>query len=251
MTAAPPPYSDIVGWRARIGVVVPSPNAVLEPLYNRIVPAGITVHFSRMFLENAGRDELLEMDRTAGMDAIRDVASCGSDALIYACTASSVLQPPGYDDEMIEKMTSSTGKPSTTVTESIRRGLEAFGAKRIVIVSPYVDEIDRAERTFFERAGYEVAATRSLGIADARELASPGPEEIYRLAKETWDPSADALVVSCANFRSHDVIEALEADLGVPVITSTQAPLWRALRMAGVPDAIESLGRLFREPGPA
>jgi maleate cis-trans isomerase len=44
------------------------------------------------------------------------------------------------------------------------------------------------------------------------------------------------------------VLERLEQELGKPVISSTQAMLWHALRVAGVPDAVHGFGRLLAEP---
>jgi maleate isomerase len=239
-------HVDVEGWRARVGVVVPSPNTVLEPLYSRVAPAGVTVHFARMFIAEAAPEDLLEMDRTHGMQAVRDVVSCGADVLLYACTASSVVQGPSYDAEIIGKMTEISGKPATTVTESLLQGLSIFTAASVVIVSPYAEDIDEAERRFFNDAGVDVIASRGMGIRDPRGLAGPGAGQIYRAARDIWDPAADALILSCANFRSHEVIEPLERDLGVPVLTSTQAPLWRSLRLAGVEDRIGGLGQLLR-----
>ncbi len=51
--------------------------------------------------------------------------------------------------------------------------------------------------------------------------------------------------MTCLNTRSHTVIARLENELGVPVITSTQALLWHALRLAGIDDPIEGYGRLL------
>ena len=60
-----------------------------------------------------------------------------------------------------------------------------------------------------------------------------------------WNTASDALIVSCLNTRSHAVIAALEEALGKPVITSTQATLWHALRLATVRDPIAGYGRLL------
>jgi maleate cis-trans isomerase len=46
---------------------------------------------------------------------------------------------------------------------------------------------------------------------------------------------------------SHPVIEELEARIGEPVVTSTQAALWRLLRLAGVDTLIDGFGRLMQE----
>ncbi len=163
------------GWRARLGVVVPSPNTVLEPLYNKHLPDRVSVHFARMFIDGGvGPEFLKEMDRTSGMLAVRDVNSCGADVLLYACTASSVVQPPGYDDDLIRRITDLTGKPATTVTASLLVALAAYHASKVVIVSPYAEDVEQAERRFFESNGVQVLESRG-GWALSNLAASPDP----------------------------------------------------------------------------
>jgi maleate cis-trans isomerase len=47
--------------------------------------------------------------------------------------------------------------------------------------------------------------------------------------------------------RTMSVVERLEADLGKPVISTTAAALWSALRRVGFRGRIEGHGRLLRE----
>jgi maleate isomerase len=39
------------GWRARIGLLIPSVNATVEPEFNRFLPEGVSVHVARMVIE--------------------------------------------------------------------------------------------------------------------------------------------------------------------------------------------------------
>jgi maleate cis-trans isomerase len=75
------------------------------------------------------------------------------------------------------------------------------------------------------------------------------PEATYALAKEVVSsaPDADVILISCGNLRSFEVIEALEKETGLPVVTSNQAGLWQTLRMAGINEPLKNLGRLLRE----
>jgi maleate isomerase len=70
---------------------------------------------------------------------------------------------------------------------------------------------------------------------------------VLDLALSAWDPRSDGIAVACLNFRSHPIIDALEARIGKPVVTSTQAVLWHLLRLAGVNTPIHGFGRLLRE----
>jgi maleate isomerase len=235
------------GWRARVGVVLPSVNTAIEPWFNSMAPAGVTIHASRMYLpDEFSRSSVVEMDRTQGIRAVRDLVSCAVDVVAYCCTASSVVGGPHYDRKLIAEIEAVAGVPCTTMTQSILDGLRVLGAKSIVIGSPYAADMHAAEREFFTRSGLRVVASQGMGIADALLLAAPEPGEIYRFAKSIWVASADALVLTCANFRAHYAIEALEADLGCPVITSTQATLWRSLLLAGVAESGMRGGQLMK-----
>jgi hypothetical protein len=84
------------------------------------------------------------------------------------------------------------------------------------------------------------------GNVGLKGLAEPHAEAILDLALGAWDPQSDGLVAACLNFRSHLVIDVLEARTGKPVISSTQAVLWHLLRLAGVTRPIPGYGRLLR-----
>jgi maleate isomerase len=51
--------------------------------------------------------------------------------------------------------------------------------------------------------------------------------------------------MTCLNTRSHFVAEAMEREIGKPVVTSTTATLWHALRLAGVTDPVPGYGALL------
>ncbi|MDX2158078.1 MAG: hypothetical protein SFW09_16380 [Hyphomicrobiaceae bacterium] len=234
------------GRRARIGIVVPSVNTVMEPWAARVVPEGVSVHFSRMFIPAATTAEtLIEMDRTDGKAALRQLSSIFPHVVAYGCTASSIVQGLDYDAHLRAEIAEGYDVPATTAAHAIVTGLRTVGARRISIVSPYPAQVDKAEHEYFHKAGFEVLGGAYLGIVDGFKLAEPEPETLMDLGRRGFDNRADALVVSCLNTRSHAVIARLEAELGKPVVTSTQATLWHALRLAGINDPIKGFGRLL------
>ena len=240
------PYLNGDGRRARIGIVVPSVNTVMEPWAARVLPDGVSVHFSRMFLPAATTTEnLIEMDRSEGKSALRQLSSVHPHVMAYGCTASSIVQGLAYDEHLRSEISESYDVPSTTAAHAIVTALQTVGARRISIVSPYSAKVDAAEHAYFVTAGFEVVGGACLGIVDGFKLAEPEQAVLLDLGLRGMDASADALVISCLNTRSHMVIAELEAALGKPVVTSTQATLWHALRLAGIPDRIDGCGRLL------
>jgi maleate isomerase len=176
---------------------------------------------------------------------VEQLVSCKPASIAYCCTASSIVQGVEYDDVLIHEISRIAGVPAVTATRSIITALKSFGARRIAVASPYAKEIDDAEHRFFTAAGYEILGSACLGITDSFRLADPTQREIVELARRAWHEDADALLITCLNLRSHEVVEALERELGKPVVTSTQATLWRLLRTAGIDDRIAGYGQLM------
>jgi maleate isomerase len=232
----------------RLGVIVPSVNIVVEEWYPRVVPDGVSVHFARMLIaDGSSPEKIIAMDREDGMRAIRQIASCRPHAVAYGCTASSIVQGHPFDERLRGEIRHIAGAPATTATDSIFAACHVLAMKRVTAISPYAQAVDEAEHRFFAAGGIETVAGAHLGITDGFRLAEPEPEAILDLALGAWDAQSDGLVVACLNFRSHPVIDALEARIGKPVVTSTQAVLWHLLRLAGVKTSIHGFGRLLCE----
>jgi maleate isomerase len=234
--------------KIRLGVIVPSVNIVVEAWYPRVVPEGVSVHFARMLMPpGTSPARIIEMDRTDGRHAIEQLASCRPHAIAYGCTASSIVQGHEFDAHLREEIRHITGAPATSATNSIFAACAALAMKRVTAISPYPEEVDAAEHRFFAAGGVATIAGAHLGITDGFRLAEPEPAAILDLALGAWDKASDGVIIACLNFRSHPIIDALEARIGKPVVTSTQATLWHVLRLAGVTTPIPGYGRLLRE----
>jgi len=232
----------------RLGVIVPSVNIVVEAWYPQVVPAGVSVHFARMLMpDGTSPERIIEMDRTDGVHSIHQITSCRPHAIAYGCTASSIVQGHAFDAHLREEIRSIAGVPGTSATNSIFAACAKLGMKRVTAISPYVQAVDEAEHRFFAEGGIETVAGAHMGITDGFRLAEPTPEAILEFALGAWDPASDGIIIACLNFRSHPIIDALEARIGKPVVTSTQATLWHVLRLAGCDTPIPGYGRLMRE----
>ena len=99
-------------------------------------------------------------------------------------------------------------------------------------------------RDFLTRTGFDVLEVKGLGT---QAHASVTPAQVEALVTSVDRPGAQAIFVSCTNFGTLDVIEALEKKLGKPVVTSNSASMWKMMRLAGDERAVPGAGRLFRE----
>ncbi len=232
------------GWRGRLGLILPSSNSTNEPEFARWLPDGVSLHAARMRLEDVDAESLGamadEVERCADL-----LATADADAIAYGCTTGSLVHGPGHDEEIEARIESVAGVPAVATAAAIKRAFARLGLERLAITTPYVTELNSREVEFLTDAGYEVAAVDGLGIDRNTEIGAQQPETAYRRARQLPVDDADGVFLSCTNYRTFEVIPALEADLGVPVVTSNQATLWNALAQLGVTADIDDLGRLF------
>ena len=230
----------------RLGVILPSVNTVVEPWFSKSMPDGVSLHAARMLLANSlSADVVREMDATDGVSAARQIASCRPASVAYCCTASSLVQGRSYDQHLRETVSEICGVPATTGAYAIERALIALNAYDINVISPYSKELDDLEHRYFEECGFQIKNAGNIGITDSFGLAEPSAEALVDLALETWRPGGQAMVITCLNTYSHEIIGLLENKLGVPVVTATQATLWHLLELAGVGGGDRPYGRLF------
>jgi maleate isomerase len=234
------------GWRARIGMLLPSVNTCAEPEFHRLAPPGVSFHATRLPLNGGGPPALQRM--VLGLeDAARLLVDIEPDLILFHCTAGSMAGAPGYEEHLAARIEAATGRPAATTARAILAGLRALEARRIVLVTPYIAATNEAERAFLEGHGFAVVGLRGLGLTSGNAYTEVEPAAWYRIVREAARPEADAILVSCTNIRVLDAIAPLEADLRRPVVTSNQAALWYCLRRLHLADRIAGYGRLLAE----
>ncbi|MFA4700400.1 maleate cis-trans isomerase family protein [Pyrococcus kukulkanii] len=233
------------GWRGRFGLIVPSSNTTMEMEFHRYIPEGISLHTARMPLRNVNEEELTKM-ATFATDAAKLLADAGVELIVFGCTSGSFIGGKDFEKEIEMKIEEEVNIETFTTSTAVIEALNVLDIQSLLVITPYIEEINQKEKEFLEANGFEVLDIRGLGIEDNLEIGKLEPYTAYRLAKGTFIDEADGIFISCTNWRTFEIIEKLESDLRVPVVTSNQATLWMALRALDVRDELP-LGRLFRE----
>ncbi len=125
------------------------------------------------------------------------------------------------------------------------RALNAVGAQRIVVATPYLDEVNRREVDYLEQSGFEVISLCGLNLEKDSDMVRVAPDYIAEFALAQDRVDADAIFVSCGALRTLDVIGEIEQRAGKPAICSNQAMIWDCLRLAGIDDRFDGYGRLL------
>jgi maleate isomerase len=229
---------------ARVGLIIPSSNRMVEQEMVPVFPADITVHVTRLRMTGANRlpfEELLPRIEEAAR-ALTD-ASC--DVVAFHCTANSMEGGKDGEERILAALARAGAARATTTITAIQRAFDALAARRIVLITPYSAATTEHEAAFLRAAGYDVLSAKGLALAGSDAYCAAPPQFWRDRAIEAARADADAYLISCANISVFDVIEQLEPWLGRPVVTSNQAVIWDALRLIGRRDLRGVPGRLF------
>jgi maleate isomerase len=226
----------------RFGLIIPSVNTVLErELYGLGLPDA-TFHFARVRSERGSDEAILRRMAEEAPIAARDLADVRPDAIMYACTSGSLVGGPGFDQQLASAISQAASVPASTTATAVVMALQALGARRIGVGTPYLEWVTQAEVAFFAAAGVETVASASLGLVDGHDMAQLSHDDVMELARSADHPEADAIFLSCTDLPTLSAIAWMEADRRKPVISSNLATLWA---LVGNVRRLRNLGRLM------
>jgi maleate cis-trans isomerase len=235
------------GWRARIGLLVPSINTTMEPEVWSIVPRGVSVHTARIAGGRHGTPETLRGMEAEAKRAAEPLSMVEPDVVIYSCTSGSFFEGPAWNQKICDELTAITKCPTITTAGAMVAALQHGGLKRVDVVTPYVELTNERLKAFLSAHGIETTRLGTFDMLDMFDHAKIEPEAIYRKVKETVTPDADGVFVACTQLRAMEVLDMLERDLGKPVYSAVQASAWQAFQILGVDPQLTQHGSLFRD----
>jgi maleate isomerase len=211
---------------ARVGLIVPSSNTVAEVDFYRRLPATVSLHTARMYLDEVTPDEEAEMLDRHLPGAVRDLATVRPDVVVFACTSAGALRGNASEQELIAWIAERTGARAISVAAAVRRAIDARGTRRVAVATPYVEALNKKIRMSLEQEGLEVVDVCGMDITANAEIGAVEPERIAQFAADQFrHADIELLFVSCTNFRALEAREQIEHDLGRPVVTSNHAAL--------------------------
>jgi maleate isomerase/arylmalonate decarboxylase len=237
------------GWRARLGLVIPTTNTVNEVEWHRAMPDGVTVHSARMPLHLEPRTDHGEQTLDNNLArAVKDLAEARVDVIAYGCTAGSLVSPL---NQLTDRIGALAGVPAVASAPALVLACRKLKITRIGLATPYHDAMNQSEIAFFAALGIETVAVAGLGHG------ANGPHELLRICETPLEDvralacsvdcaMAQGIVISCTDLPTMPLIMGLEAALGKPILTSNQATLWAALRAVGIDEHLHELGVLCK-----
>jgi maleate isomerase len=241
----------MIGWRARLGFLVPPGNPTVEPEMIALAPPGVSVHFNRMVARGTpgapdGQNERNRMMVDNIDISIEMLALVRPDVIVLAHTATSYHLGRSGEAELLARLEQATGTRVVTAFGAVRQAFERLGVRKLALSAPYSRETTLQGKAHLEAHGIEVVNFANL--PDVTNIYDETAERAYRLARMVDSAAAEAVFLTGTGMPTLSVLDPLEQDLGKPVVSSASAMMWHALRLAGVRQQIPGYGRLLTLP---
>ena len=242
---------DALGHRAKIGILVPATNTIVEPELAAMQPPGVTNHVSRMGRIKRDMNDLEQYRSVLGNSldieqAIDVLAACEPDIVVHGHSLDSFALGVERARDMQARMEAAFGGvPVIIPSLALLTALEAIGRpSTVAILTPYMPPGDEACAAFFTSAGYRVAAIKGLRHPSALHIATATADELDRAVDEINVPDATCIVKVGTNSAIARLVPGIEQRIGKPVLAVNTVIYWAALRRIGISDRLPGFGKL-------
>ena len=244
------------GWRARVGFITPSPaheNNSYE--FYLIAPAGVTIVMTSLGVVLTERENTYGPATERMEAATEELMTRKPDSIMQAGVPIIATRGWKFEDEILRRIATVTDTPASTDLGACIMAMNHLGMTNVAMLTPFDDMLHQQLADYIGNSGLNVAEAQSVvgevagGELRAYEVSTMSLHTVRRMATDLFQAAAgaDGIWITGALMPSVAVIESLEQELEVPVVSSMQCMAWRSLRLAGVEDKITGFGRLLRE----
>ncbi|WP_213304043.1 maleate cis-trans isomerase family protein [Paraburkholderia sacchari] len=229
----------------RIGLIALASDVLVERDFWRMgLAAGVDIITTRIAQSMPLTPATLAKLEDGIPDAVRLLLpEANLDAIVFACTSGSAIIGPAKIEQTISTLR--PGVPITNPASAAVAALQHLGCHKITFIAPYTQDVAEITSSVFSDAGIGFSDRVCFGLKSDVEIATPGLEHYRRALAEANTAAADAIFLSCTTAATLDLIAPLEAQTGLPVITSNQAAFWQALQLIGRTSSLPEFGRLL------
>ena len=243
---------DTLGYRLKVGVVLPSTNTIVQPATDAVQVPGVSYHVGRIPISDKkiSMENFLEHVESmrAGIETATDqVKSAGIDCLIMAVALEAFWGGIVQSEALKAKLTIYAGVPVILGSDAIASALNVFGAKNIAVLTPHMPRGDEEVQNWLDESGFNVKRLTGLKCQSPRAIAQVPKATIHDQLHALDGDDIDALVQVGTNLAGAAVAVEAEKILGKPVISINTVSAWASLRQAEIIDHVQGRGRILEE----
>ena len=235
----------------RLGMLTPSSNTVLEPVIADMLrdAPGVSCHFSRfrVLQISLGQGSQAQFELEPMLAAAELLADAKVHSICWNGTSAGWLGF-GQDERMCAAITERTGIPVHSAVLGFNALFAEKGVKRLGLVSPYIEDVQRRIIANYAGLGIETVADERLNISENFAFAEVLVETVEAMCRRVAQANPDGIAIYCTNVDGAALAPRLEQELGIPIYDSGAVAVWAGLRAAGAEMApFARWGQLFEQ----
>ena len=246
--------TDRLGYRLKLGVVIPSTNSIVQPETDAMRPPGVTNHIGRIHIPDLPLTNDTEFEQIMVAiepdlyGAVDRVMSCKPGHLIMAMSIPTFWGGMAGAEQLKARLEKRSGVAVSLGSLACAEALRKFPNVRTVgILTPYQPIGDAHVARFFEDNGWRVGAVHSLKRPSEVLIGHATEADLRDGLKTLAAQGIDAIVQAGTDLAMADLAGEAERWLGIPVIAINVATYWSALRANGIHDRMRGFGALLSE----
>ncbi len=242
---------DYLGYRKKIGIVVPSTNTICQPECELLRVPGVTNHIARItIVERPLTSDQAFIEHVQAMrdgigDALDQVMTCQPDHLIMGVALEAfwggVAQADTLQSELMKRAGVGVSMGSTATVAALRK----LGAKSIAVLTPHQPRGDAMVQSYLEEDGFTVRRLIGLKCPSPLRIAHTTEAAMIAALRKLDGDDVDAIVQVGTNLPMLALAADAERWFGKPVLAINAVTYWDALRRLGIDDRITGYGSLL------
>jgi maleate isomerase len=235
----------------RIGVVKPTLTSKSLDDLKALLPPDIELVSEYMGFQYRSMDEFHKAMPIYD-EKVNSLAAQGVDMIHPEGAPPFMVHGRAEETRRINEWEARHGVPVFTTGTTQVAAMKALGVTRFAGFTPFAGELAEAFRRYFIDAGFDVLAMgKAVGDDESvYELPIAAVQERIVEAFKAVPGDPQALYILGSDWRVIDVMEALEEELGVPVLQPVVVRCWYILNTLGRTDPIPGHGRLLASMPP-
>lgn len=228
-----------------LGMIFPPADAPVPPEATLLYPSGVSFLAEGLAFNGMTPESFDEATPRIVPAALR-LKQRGAEAISIMGTSLTFYKGAAFNQQLIDDVRKATGLPVSSMSSGIVDGLKVAGAKRVAVATAYTDVINAALERFLRESGFEVVSIKGMNLIRATGVT---PQQVYDFSIASFSPAskADALLVSCGGLKTIDLLEPLETQCKVPVVSSTPHALMNAVRLVGLSPRVRGFGSVLEK----
>jgi maleate isomerase len=237
-------------WRGTIGLVKPEKTpGQLEDIV-RLLPEGIGAIQLFMDLPSERGPARLENAIRQLEEKVGVLAAAGCDIAVTEGSAAYMMRGPKVEAEMVRGWEKKHKIQVMPTGQTLVNALKAMKVKKLIVVRPFTWKAG-ADFTakYYADCGFDVLTTASPEGFDHKSIQSITPHDVYKTVKQAFlkHPKADGIIIMAAIMDSLSILQTLEDDLGIPVVSAVTARVWEVQQRLHVHQPVSGYGRILSE----